>query len=590
MEDPQILNRPTQAAAQAAQATPRGSVSHPEEILDNLLGGVVTVDALGLIESVNKAACAIFGYDAPELLGRQVALLFPEPYRSRHEQYLQQFRHSGLHQVNGQQHDLQGQRKDGSRFAMNVAVSQIARAGEPVLIGLVHDMTQHQMDEEIIRTLAYYDPLTNLANRLLLRDRLVQVMLTGKRSGRYGALLFLDLDNFKALNDRHGHATGDLLLIEVARRLTSCVREIDTVARLGGDEFVVLLGELPQRRPHAIAQVEVVAEKLRSLLAQPYVLPISALASGAAQTVEHRCSASIGVELFYGLERTDTDILKSADSAMYQAKAAGRNSIHFYDPAVQAAVAAEAELEIALYLGLTRSEFVLHYQIQVNRHGAPLGAEALVRWNHPQRGLVPPGDFIALAERSSLILQLGQWVLDSACGQLAAWGKRPETQAWTMSLNISVLQFSQTNFVSHVVTALQKARANPQCLMLELTESMLADDVDIVIDKMNALRSIGVKFSMDDFGTGYSSLTYLKRLPLDQIKIDKSFVRDLLTDPDDAMIARVIVTLGHSLELSVLAEGVENAPQRDFLSGLGCDAFQGYYFGRAVPAALLNPR
>jgi diguanylate cyclase (GGDEF)-like protein len=398
-------------------------------------------------------------------------------------------------------------------------------------------------------------------------------MATSTRSGRYGALLFIDLDNFKTLNDTLGHDTGDLLLVQVAQRLAACVRENDTVARLGGDEFVVMLEGLSRDEPDAATRIQAVGEKILAALNQPYQF--------ASHT--HSSTASIGVTLFANHEETIDDLLKRADLAMYQAKAAGRNALKFFDPEMQSAVTNRAAMDADLHEAITRQQFLLYYQAQVVGQGHLTGVEALVRWKHPQRGLVPPGEFIPLAEDTGLILPLGHWVMETACTQLAAWAARPEMAHLTIAVNVSARQFHQRDFVDQVLALLDRSGANPQRLKLELTESMLVDNVEDIVAKMTSLKAKGVCFSLDDFGTGYSSLSYLKRLPLDQLKIDQGFVRNILTDANDAAIAKMVVALAESMGLAVIAEGVEIAAQRDFLEDQGCMAYQGYLFGRPLP-------
>jgi diguanylate cyclase (GGDEF)-like protein len=422
--------------------------------------------------------------------------------------------------------------------------------------------------------LAFYDPLTRLPNRQLLLDRLQHALAMSARGRSTGALLLIDLDNFKILNDTLGHETGDQLLQQVALRLAASLRNSDTVARLGGDEFVVMLEDLGQNPHEAAAHARSVGETILSVLNQPYHL-------GGHQQFS---SPSIGVTLFNEHDADIGELLKRADIAMYQAKAGGRNTLRFFDPAMQMAAAARALLEADLRHGLQNKEFLLHYQPQVDGRGDPTGAEALVRWRQPRRGLVPPGEFIALAEETGLIIPLGEWVLESACARLAGWAARAETAALTMSVNVSARQFRHPGFIGQVLGVLARTGANPYRLKLELTEGLLIDDVEETIAIMMTLKAHGVGFSLDDFGTGYSSLAYLKRLPLDQLKIDQSFVRDVLTDANDATIARTIVNLGQSLGLAVIAEGVETEAQRDFLASHSCDAFQGYLFSRPLPA------
>jgi diguanylate cyclase (GGDEF)-like protein len=434
-------------------------------------------------------------------------------------------------------------------------------------------MRRQRRNEEKINELAFFDPLTQLPNRTLLLDRLQQCMSLGERQQVFGAVLFIDLDHFKVLNDTLGHDKGDILLQQVARRLESCVRKSDTVARLGGDEFVVVLSGLRQEAKEAAAQVQVVAEKILAALNQTITLGLQ----------QYRSAASLGATMFVGQQTSIEDLLRQADLAMYQAKASGRNGFCFFDPQMQTVVVERANLADQLRIALQESQFLLHYQPQVDADGRIVGAEALVRWLHPQRGMVSPAEFIPMTEETGMILPLGAWVLETACAQLRQWQTQAEFAHLTIAVNVSVQQFRKADFVESVLAALQITQANPQRLKLELTESLLIDNVEGIIDKMNALKDIGVCFSLDDFGTGYSSLSYLKKLPLDQLKIDQSFVRDVLLDPNDAVIARTIVALAHSLGLGVIAEGVETAEQRDFLASVACFHYQGYYFSRPLP-------
>ena len=429
---------------------------------------------------------------------------------------------------------------------------------------------QLQKAQEQIHHLAFYDPLTQLPNRRLLTDRLEHALLQHARNGQYGALLFMDLDNFKTLNDTLGHGVGDIWLREVAQRLDRCVREGDTVARLGGDEFVVVLEAMGDDEPTARRHTERVAAKVLDTLRQPYDL-------GKHQTT---FTASIGAALFSNGGVTCDQLFKQADMAMYHAKASGRDRFSFYGPDMQARLSARTELEGELREGLEQNELFLTFQPQVDRAGKLKGAEVLLRWNSPKRGLVMPGEFIAVAEESGLILQLGQWVLRQTCQTLARWNSDPSLSMLELAVNVSARQFREGHFADAVRATLSETGANPARLRLELTESALLDEVETVIAHIHELRAMGVGFSLDDFGTGYSSLTYLKRLPLTQLKIDRSFVRDLLDDDNDAVIARTLIALGHSLGLQVVAEGVETQAQLDFLMAAGCDGYQGYLFGR----------
>ncbi|KAK6022247.1 diguanylate cyclase domain protein [Ostertagia ostertagi] len=449
---------------------------------------------------------------------------------------------------------------DGSiRWHMTNAVPHREPDGSVVSHGFTMDITDRKRAEQEIERLAFYDALTGLPNRRLLLDRLQRSIASCQRSKNQGALLFIDLDNFKDLNDTLGHDMGDQLLSQVAARLVGSVREADTVARFGGDEFVVMLDNLSSELQDAAAQAETVAEKLLANLNQPFEL------DGG----QHYSTPSIGITLFGDTRLTVDELLKRADLAMYQAKAAGRNTQRFFDPDMQAAVNARSNLEADLRQGLARGELLVHYQPVVDHQATLLGAEALVRWRHPQRGMISPAEFIPLAEQTGLILPLGQYVLKDRVRTAA-----PLEPAQRNRPPVHLRELLQT---------LQQHQANPSKLKLELTESLLLGDIEDTIARMVQLKSEGVGFSLDDFGTGYSSLSYLKRLPLDQVKIDQSFVRDVLSDPNDAAIVRTILALAKSLDLEVVAEGVETTGQLSFLRLHGCEGFQGYLFGRPGP-------
>jgi diguanylate cyclase (GGDEF)-like protein/PAS domain S-box-containing protein len=441
------------------------------------------------------------------------------------------------------------------------------------VLGIARDVTARKAAEEKIERLAFYDPLTELPNRRLVLDRLRQAIAGSMRDGRQGALLFIDLDNFKVLNDTSGHAVGDLLLIEVSRRLALCVRGNDTIARLGGDEFVVMLEDLSANPGEAAAQAKGVGEKIHAALDRPY----------AIGDVPHRTTASIGITLFGDGEQSVEDVLKQADIAMYQAKAAGRDTLRFFDIVMETAVAARAAMETVLRSALTNRQLMLHYQPQVNGARGTIGAEALLRWQHPRRGVVMPGEFVPLAEETGLIISIGQWVLETACTQLAAWANDAATAHLQLAINVSARQFRQPNFVDCVRTALGQTGAPPWRLELELTESVVLDNIDDTIAKMQQLKEIGVAFAMDDFGTGYSSLSYLTRLPLDRLKIDQSFICNLPDSESDGIVVQAIITMAHTLGLKVVAEGVETTEQHDFLGQQGCTIFQGYLFGKPMP-------
>ncbi|KXS32184.1 MAG: Diguanylate cyclase/phosphodiesterase with PAS/PAC sensor(S) [Candidatus Gallionella acididurans] len=429
-------------------------------------------------------------------------------------------------------------------------------------------------DDEQIAYLAFYDQLTGLPNRRLLSDRLHQALVASERSGRKGALLFIDLDNFKSLIDTLGYDMADLMLKQTAQRLEACVRKSDSVAHIDGDEFVVMLEDLSAIPVIAAALAEAVGEKILASLSQPYQLDTHH---------EHHSTASVGVTLFNGGQLTTDELLKQADIAMFQAKKAGRNTLRFFDPQMQASITARFSLEGELRKALELQQFHLYYQVQVDSSHHPLGAEALIRWIHPLRGLVPPDKFIPLAEETGLILPIGHWVLETACAQLKVWEQNALTRDLVLAVNVSARQFHQTDFVAQVQAVVQHHAINPRLLKLELTEGMLIENIEETIATMGALNEVGVKLSLDDFGTGYSSLQYLKRLPIDQLKIDQSFVRDITTDKDDMAIVHTIIAMAQSLDMQVIAEGVETKEQRQLLLNRGCIHYQGYLFGRPVP-------
>ncbi len=458
-------------------------------------------------------------------------------------------------------------------FELSVARRAGGDADAPRFIVISRDITAGKNAAREIEQLAFFDPLTRLPNRRLLMDRLQHALASSARSGRLGALMFMDLDHFKSINDTLGHDVGDQLLQQVAERLRACVREADTVARLGGDEFVVMLEELDMPAPNAAAQVESIGEKILAALNQPYQLGRRSLVS----------TPSIGATLFNGHEQALDDLLKQADIAMYQAKTSGRNAIRFYDPVMQAAIAARSALENDLRAALEHDQFILYYQAQVNAQGCVVGAEVLLRWRHPVRGLVPPMEFIPLTEETGLILPIGQWVLQAACAQLMAWEHHPKLHALELAVNVSARQFRSADFVPQVAQVLRQTGARPQRLKLELTESLVLDDVRDTVAKMEQLKALGVRFSMDDFGTGHSSLSYLTRLPLDQLKIDQSFVRNIGVKATDGIIIETIIGLASKLGMEVIAEGVETRAQRAFLQAHGCAVCQGYLLGRPVP-------
>ncbi|HJV76253.1 MAG TPA: EAL domain-containing protein [Noviherbaspirillum sp.] len=521
---------------------------------------------------VNNAFEKHTGYLREEVLGKSPRIL-QGPNTQRQE--LDRIR-AALQQKKPVWSELINYTRSGKEFWLETDIVPVADPSGRVshFAAIQRDITHRKNTEQEIERLAFYDPLTGLPNRRLLLDRLQHAVAVAARNGNAGALLYIDLDNFKSLNDTLGHDKGDMLLTQIAERLEHSVRKSNTVARFGGDEFVVMIENLSKDPWEAAAQAELVAEKILASFQDPYQL----------DGYDYHSSPSIGVAMFNHHGNSVEELLKRADLAMYQAKASGRNAIRFFDPQMQARVNARVALERDLRGSLHRQEFVLHYQPQFHSNGRVTGAEALVRWIHPQRGLIYPDTFISLAEETGLITRLGQWVLEKACAQLVTWSTMPSESALNLAVNVSARQFRHPDFVKQALAVIDSSGANPHNLKLELTESVLVENLDDTIAKMSALKSHGIGFSLDDFGTGYSSLSYLKRLPLDQLKIDRSFVRDVLDDTNDAAIARTIVALGQALELDVIAEGVETEGQRGFLADNGCHSYQGYLFSKPLPA------
>lgn len=561
----------------AAERALHDSQRQLQMFMDTIAEGMYGVDSEGRCIFVNKALLRILGFDSvQELLGKNLheIIHYAHPDGSHYPSgeclaYQAYIRNEPTHSA-----DEVFWRKDGTPVAVEYWSQPMLQNGR--VIGAVVtflDITERKQSERDIHRLAFYDPLTQLPNRRLLLERALQALAVSARSGRCGALMLLDLDDFKKVNDSKGHDVGDLLLCEVARRLRQAVREGDAVARLGGDEFVVVLEELSANTSEAAAQAETVAEKIRDALNEPYLL----------QGNRHHISPSIGVVLYRGHQEAIESLLKFADIAMYQSKQAGRNTIRFYDPVMQAAIDNRLELEGELDIAIREQQLQLYYQVQVDARQHPLGAEVLMRWKHPQRGLVSPAEFIPLAEETGQIVAMGLWALRTACLQLKAWQQNALTRDLTLAVNVSAKQFCKADFVDQVRRVLLETGVRPSLLKLELTESTVLLDMEDAIAKMREIKLMGISFSMDDFGTGYSSLQYLKRLPLDQIKIDHSFVRDIASDPNDAAIVQTIIVMTQALGLNVIAEGVETREQLAFLELRGCQSFQGYLFGRPLP-------
>jgi diguanylate cyclase (GGDEF)-like protein/PAS domain S-box-containing protein len=524
-----------------------------------------------VITEWNPAAEVIFGYSKEEVIGRMLhEIITPPRFREAAIKGMAYFTTTGEGAAINKTLELVALHKNETEFPIELSLSATQIHGKWFATGIVRDISKRKQDEADIYSLGFYDSLTHLPNRRLLMDRLHQALASSARSGREGALLFIDLDNFKDINDTLGHDIGDLLLQQVGQRLESGMREGDTVARLGGDEFVVMLEDLSESALEAAAQVEAIGEKILTALNQPYQLA----------THGYQSTASIGVALFSNHNQSQEELLKHADIAMYQSKNSGRNVLRFFDPQMQDAIHARVDLERELRKALEQQQFQLYYQIQVDNSHRPLGAEVLIRWLHPERGLVPPIQFIPLAEESGLILPIGQWVLETACAQLKAWQQDALTRDLTLSVNVSAKQFRQVDFVAQMQSLEQRHAINPTLLKLELTESMLLENIEGTITTMIALKEIGIRFSLDDFGTGYSSLQHLKRLPIYQLKIDQSFVRDIA---NDKAIVRTIIAMANSLGLDVIAEGVETEEQRQLLLNKGCTHYQGYLFSKPVP-------
>ena len=528
--------------------------------------GILITDLDHHILRVNRAFTRLTGYSAEEVVGQSPDLLKSR----RHDRNFYLGMWETIAKEKYWQGEIWSRRRNGEIYPAWLTTTAVTNTAGRIThyVSVFTDITLRKQAEEQIHQLAFYDPLTKLPNRRLLIDRLHHILAFGTRSVAHYALLFIDMDNFKTLNDTRGHDVGDLLLIEAAQRLQACVRGGDTVARLGGDEFVIMMVNLSEEMEQAASQAKAVGEKIRQSLSQPYRL----------RDFDYHSSCSIGISLFHANAASVDSLLKKADTAMYEAKAAGRNTFRFFDPTMEAVLEARVKLEAELRHALTHRQFELFYQIQVNVTNHTIGAEVLLRWIHPERGLVLPDEFIPIAEETGLILTIGHWVLETACAQIKAWERNPLSRELQIAVNVSALQFHQSEFVEQVREILNKTGANPSRLKLELTESVVLDNITDAIAKMHELKDTGVSFSMDDFGTGYSSLAYLTQLPLDQLKIDQSFVHNIGTKPSDAVIVQTIIGMANSLGIDVIAEGVETEAQRTFLAHAGCMSYQGHLF------------
>ena len=535
---------------------------------DNTPLAVIEWDNHFKVTSWNASANKMFGYTPEEALGKHINFIIPASQQTLNSASTYQVLSvAGGHHVRNQ-----NVRKDGKIIYCEWFNTTLKDAANNVvgIASLVQDETAYKKAQDEIERLAYYDTLTNLPNRRLLVDRLNQSLKVSKRTKSCVGVMFMDLDNFKTLNDTKGHAIGDLLLQKVAKRLQLSVRAHDTVARIGGDEFVIILDDLGKEIEAAKYAIKLVGDKLLKEINHPFAL----------QDYEHYCTPSIGIYTYAGEGISADEVLKRADAAMYQIKQSGRNNINFYDDSMQPVLDLLSNLKNDLNFALAHSQLEIHYQTQVGTNEKAIGAEALLRWNHPELGSIPPSKFIPLAEDTGLIIPIGTWVLQQACFQLQKWSDSPKTSKLRLSVNVSALQFAQSDFVNQVKSALEMSGCNPKQLMLELTESLVLRNINEVVDKMNALKNIGVLLSLDDFGMGYSSLSVLKQLPLDELKIDQSFVADAIEGSDSALIIQTIISMGGNLGLDVIAEGVANQAQESLLKKAGCKMYQGYLFGK----------
>lgn len=533
--------------------------------------GVLITDIHGVIIKVNKAFTRITGYGAKEAIGYKPDLLKSGQHTTRfyNDMWMK------IQRLGFWSDEIWNKRKNGEIYPANLTVTAVEDDTHVIThyVGTIVDISERKASEEAISRLAFFDPLTQLPNRRMLLDKLSQSIEIGEKNDHIGALLFLDIDHFKILNDMHGHDLGDVLLQQIAKRLEISIANNGIIGRLGGDEFVIILGNLSKDTGKAATEASVIADKILYVLNQPYHL----------NHLEYNSSISIGVTTFRGGKFNTSELMKQADIAMYQAKQAGRNTIRFFDPIMHENLLDRIKLEKDIQLAIDEKQFELYYQVQVDRSGRPVGSEALIRWNHPERGLLSPIEFIPLAEEKGLIIPIGEWVLDTACRQISLWKKNKTTRNLALSINISAKQIHQVDFVNLVKSSVNKYNINPDQLKIELTETLLLDDIDKAISIMNDLEGFGIKLSLDDFGTGYSSLQYLKNLPLYELKIDRSFINDLEQDISDQAIVKTIIAMADSLSLTVIAEGVETKEQMNYLLSQGCTKFQGYLFSKPIP-------
>jgi len=539
-------------------------------IVDSSSEGIVTIDMGGIVLSFNRAAERMFGYPAAEVIGRNVSRLMPSRFRAAHDGYVSNFKPVDHGRIIGLRREVTGLRRDGTEFPMSLSINVIESAGPRRFVGVIADISERKRHEEHIRHIAQHDDLTQLPNRALLQDRIDTALARAQRAGSLIGVLMIDLDHFKRINDSLGHHVGDQVLLTVAERLTHCVRGIDSVARMGGDEFVILLTDLRDT-----TSIDRVAENVISAFLQPITVG----------TYDLLLSASVG-SCQYPLDGLDcATLLKNADAAMYQAKAAGRGCYRSFSADMMHAVHQKLTLEGEMRQAISRGEFSMHYEPQINLDtGEVTSMEALIRWHHPQRGLISPAEFIPVAEETGLIVAIGEWTLRTACLEARQIQQRLN-RPLSVAVNLSPRQFSQPNLVEQVQRALALSGLEPESLVLEITEGSLMAKSEDTIRVLRRLRLLGIAIAVDDFGTGYSSLSYITRFPVDVLKIDRSFVRDICEDHADAAVAQAIIAMAHGLGIAVVAEGVETREQLEFLRSRGCDSAQGYLVGRGTPAA-----
>jgi len=565
-----------QSERNMAEKSLRANDKKLRAVIDGALDAIVTVNDAGELAEFNPAAERIFGYKKEQVLGKRMSeMIIPSSLRKFHEQWHQQYVQTGESHIFNQRIETTAMRADGSEFPVELTLTSLKAEGLSLVTGFLRDISEQRKTQQEIESFAYHDALTNLPNRRLLADRFQLALSRCQRTKNHCALIFIDLDNFKTLNDTRGHDVGDQLLIEVSERITQSIREGDTVARLSGDEFVVIIESLDVHQNVAYQQTSEIVQKLLAELNKTYYLTL----------FEFNTSASIGVTLFNNDQLGFEEHLRHADTAMYQSKTTGRNTYRFYDQITQEGLEKTFALESALPLAINNNELHLNFQSIVDADKKIVGAEVLLRWTHQVMGSISPADFIPIAEKNNHIIKIGHWVLQQACQQIRAWENHPELSKIRLSVNISAKQFLYINFIQELRDILSATAANPDLLKLELTETAVIDNIDDVINKIKVLKQMGVRISLDDFGMGHSSLVYLKKLPVTQIKIDRSFVHDVLTDPNDAAIVQMVLAVGKTIQCDIVAEGVEQLAQFELLKSFGCQYFQGFYFSRPAKLA-----